>query len=147
LAELWDGAAWHLVTPSRKVGREVGVAATSTTDAWGVGYTRVANSAIDHWNGASWTVVLRTTRGPLLAVAASAPTDVWAVGSGRSQAGPATAHWNGATWSQTVIPTALTSSLRSVVNVTTTTTYWAVGDTEHHPAGSFYRTPLIESLC
>jgi hypothetical protein len=142
----FNGAGWQEFSHPRRFGTEVGVAATSTTDAWGVGYTKLG-SAIDHWNGTSWKVALRTTRGPLLSVAASAPTDVWAVGSGRSQSGPATAHWNGTTWTQTVIPTTLTSTLRSIVNVPTTTTYWAVGDTEHQPSGSFYRTPLIASRC
>jgi hypothetical protein len=143
----FDGAFWHSFSSPRTFGREVGVAATSPTDAWGVGSTKLG-SAIDHWNGTSWKVVLRTTRGPLLSVAASAPTDVWAVGSGRSQSGPAAAHWNGTTWSQTVIPAALPSALVSIVNVPTTSTYWAVGDTDHHSAGSgAYTTPRIESRC
>jgi hypothetical protein len=146
LVEHWNGFRWHLASHSRKRGREVGVTTTSTTDAWGVG-TYKLGSAIDHWNGTSWTVVLKTTRGPLLAVAASAATDVWVVGSGRTQVGPATAHWNGTTWTQAAIPTIDPSTLRAIVNVPTTTTYWAVGDTEHHPASSSYRTPLIESRC
>jgi hypothetical protein len=142
----FNGASWQEFSHPRRFGTEIAVAATSTTDAWGIGSSRLG-SAIDHWNGTSWKVALRTTGGPLLAVAASAPTDVWAVGSGRSQTGPATAHWDGATWSQAVIPTNRTSTLRAIVNVHTTSTYWAVGDNEHHPASGFYRTPLIESRC
>ena len=143
----FNGASvWTESPPSRTFGTEVGVAATSTNDAWGVG-TYKLGSAIDHWNGTGWAVVLKTTKGPLLAVAASATTDVWVVGSGRAHAGPATAHWNGTTWAQGIIPTIDPSTLRAIVNVPTTTTYWAVGDTQHHPAGDSYRTPLIESRC
>jgi hypothetical protein len=144
LVEHWDGTAWHLVTPSRKSARELGVATTSPTDAWGVGLTKSLDSGIDHWDGHAWKVVFRTPRGPLLAVAASGPTDVWAVGSGRDQTSgrPAAAHWNGTVWSESRIATPAPASLYSIVNVSSTRTYWAVGG-----ARALSGAPLIESRC
>jgi hypothetical protein len=60
----WDGAAWsHVPSPDPSpVDNELyGVSATSSSDAWAVGYEqndRKADATLTlHWNGAAWTLV------------------------------------------------------------------------------------------
>ena len=101
------------------------VAATSTSDAWAVGFQNDNNlndsrTLTQHWNGTAWTTVDSPNPGiasnlacanlnsgnVLTAVATVSPNDVWAVGyffSCTSLLKPMAMHWNGARWS--VVPT------------------------------------------
>jgi hypothetical protein len=102
------------------------VTATSTSDAWSVGFQNDNNlndsrTLIQHWNGTAWTTVASPNPGigsvitcsnlntgnVLTAVAAVSSNDVWAVGYffGCSSflLKPMALHWNGVQWS--VVPT------------------------------------------
>ena len=119
----FDGTSWNTV-PSSNVGQGAnklnGVAALAPNDVWAVGSsTAVAppNSAptltlIEHWDGASWTVVPSPNVGPnsvyqsnrLLGITAVSPTDLWAFGSyfqanGSGHQGTLLLHWDGSAWS------------------------------------------------
>lgn len=69
------------------------VAEVSPHDVWAVGYEQrgtTTRTLIEHWNGASWSVVPSPDVQPnmdsnaLSRVAAVAPNDVWAVGNSES---------------------------------------------------------------
>ena len=149
LVEHWDGHAWHLVAASRWGGPESGVAAISPSDVWGVGYTQHGQvRVIDHWDGSSWTIAFSAAGVRLNSVAASGPNDAWAVGGVLLYpGGPTIVHWNGTTWSQSVMPTPGPAFLSSVVDVATTSSYWAVGATYHRVAHTAYNTPRFEFRC
>jgi hypothetical protein len=100
------------------------VAATSTSDAWAVGFQNDNNlndsrTLTQHWNGTTWTTVVSPNPGStplctnsntgnvLTAVAAVSTNDVWAVGyffSCTSLLKPMALHWNGANWSAVPTP-------------------------------------------
>jgi hypothetical protein len=49
----WTGSQWKLTSlPARNI-TVVGLAVTSATNAWAVGYTSPGKTVILHWNG-SW---------------------------------------------------------------------------------------------
>ena len=87
-----------------------GVAATSSTDAWAVGFTSPPGgrnyTLILHWNGTAWSRVASPSLGRnagLLGVAATSATSAWAVGDYSTPAGqPRTLilHWNGTNWTR-----------------------------------------------
>jgi hypothetical protein len=99
------------------------VAATSTSDAWAVGYQNDNNlndsrTLIQHWNGSTWTTVASPNPGTtpactnsntgnvLTAVTAVSTNDVWAVGYAFTCTAllkPMALHWNGTSWR--VVPT------------------------------------------
>jgi len=101
------------------------VAATSTSDAWAVGFQNDNNlndsrTLIQHWNGTAWKTVVSPNPGSvgsigcingntgnvLTAVASISSNDVWAVGyffPCNSLLKPMALHWNGVNWS--VVPT------------------------------------------
>ena len=111
--EHWNGTAWT-VEPSPNPGgpghtnRLLGVAASSPTSAWAVGYYGTgkghSRTFVLHWNGTAWT--LQKTPSPgrsaiLDAVAAASATNVWAVGSHRKKGAVDRAlalRWNGTGW-------------------------------------------------
>jgi len=77
------------------------VTATSTRNAWAVGYTRGVNfkTLIERWNGTAWKQVQSTTPGPLSqlrAVAATSTRNAWTVGDDEN--GLILQHWNGTAW-------------------------------------------------
>ena len=105
-----------------------GVAATSATDVWSVGYAR--GSIIEHWDGTQWSIV----PGPrpagnesgLHGVTAISASDIWAVGY---NANTITEHWNGNGWKLFPSPNpqnAFTSDLLSVAS-DATNDVWAAG--------------------
>jgi hypothetical protein len=58
----WNGADWQRVpspSPSSQGNVLTGVAATSASDAWAVGYAGSSSigstTLIEHWNGTTWT--------------------------------------------------------------------------------------------
>src|SRR5258707_11649263 len=92
LTEHWDGSQWKFV-PSPNPGTQYnilqGVAGTSATDVWAVGYQSSASNAtqalIEHWNGSSWNAIpapdLGKDNGQLNGVAAVTASDAWAPGT------------------------------------------------------------------
>src|SRR5215471_19862506 len=99
------------------------VVATSTSDAWAVGFQNDNNlndsrTLTQHWNGSTWTTVASPNPGTtsactnfntgnvLTAAAELSATDVWAVGyffTCASLLKPMALHWNGTSWR--VVPT------------------------------------------
>lgn len=145
LVEHWNGASWSVVS-SPNVGTQgselLGVVAISTTDAWAVGDFSTSatvngnRSLIEHWNGASWSVVPSpnpSTEGDgLTAITALGPHNVWAIGSFETNNQganlPLILHWNGATWSMVTagLPTGGNTFLQGITALSPTD-IWAVG--------------------
>ncbi len=118
----FDGTAWAVV-PMQQPGTNTptigAVTAISATNAWAVGEDIGATSAIggstliEHWNGASWSIVPSPTPGAdpgLTGVAARGSGDVYAVGNNIPSINGGVVQglilrWNGSTWSQDTDPT------------------------------------------
>ena len=94
------------------------VATLSASDAWAVGYTRQSrrtSTLIEHWDGATWSVVASPDPGGryvnrLYGVTALAADDVWAVGTFNHHAShyddnhTLVLHWDGRSWQQVASP-------------------------------------------
>jgi hypothetical protein len=115
LAEHWNGSRWTVVpTPNDGTGQNVleSVSAVTPSDVWAVGFRQAAPGSprvtlIEHWNGASWSVVPSPNVGSdenfLWSVSARTTSDVWAFGSySVPWFQTLVEHWNGASWS--VVP-------------------------------------------
>jgi hypothetical protein len=149
------GSSWA-EQPSPPPGSQSGLAAvtaTSVSNAWAVGRTRVkvVHALIEHWNGATWSTQQAAQPGgaahatALTAVAAKSATDAWAVGYYQTATGRRTLieHWNGATWTQVPSPSPAgpdrNSQLTGVAAVSATEA-WAVG---YYRAGKAGERTLI----
>ena len=112
----YNGSAWTVVAvpqPNRSSGTLTAVTALSAGNAWAVGESSGAGSAIggstlvEHWNGTGWSVVSSPTPGAyptLSGVAGRSASDVYAVGTNLPSVngGPEQAmilSWNGSAWS------------------------------------------------
>lgn len=123
--EHWDGVNWSIVDSPELYGTLYDVRATSSSNAWAVGYQQgqKVRGLVEHWDGVSWTAQ-RAPAGEgsrFYGVAAGGPTDAWAVGAG--PLGSLTDHWDGVRWS-TIPPPA--ANLYSVAEVAPDDV-WAVG--------------------
>jgi hypothetical protein len=143
LAQRWSGGRWqNVTTPNAGNGYNelYGVAATSSVDAWAVGYSRetpytTSRTLIVHWDGASWRVIPSPNPGPadnvLTAVTAVAADDAWAVGwyyDAQHLGRPLIAHWDGGRWSLVSAPLASTSyNLLQSVSANGPDDVWAGG--------------------
>jgi len=114
LIEHWNGTRWKVV-PSRDPARGpletdtlTSVVAIAKNDAWAFGFyektTTSFRTLVEHWNGASWSVVPSPNSGSgenvLAAAAVVTPSDIWAVGY-RNGPGPRRTlveRWNGTRW-------------------------------------------------
>jgi len=91
----WDGTAWKrqktpaVGTVNNQLGENklLGVAATSRTNAWAVGFFAkgITERTLSlHWNGTVWkrqpTLNIRAARNYLIGVGASSATNAWSVG-------------------------------------------------------------------
>jgi hypothetical protein len=85
------------------------VVAISKSNAWAFGFyektTTSFRTLVEHWNGASWSVVASPNSGSgenvLAAAAVVTPSDIWAVGYRTNGTGPRhtlVERWNGAKW-------------------------------------------------
>jgi hypothetical protein len=91
-----------------------GVAATSATDAWFVGYTVPVGQHLtltEHGNGTAWTVAPSPSHGTfdnsLASVAETATNNAWAVGItwlDNDDFATLVEHWNGSAWTVTPSP-------------------------------------------
>lgn len=107
------------------------VSASSTTDAWSVGYTWTKQFGYAplayHWAGAKWkTVPVPVTGVPsnvhLNGVATVSPNDAWLVGEQDALSGlgpnvPLLEHWDGTTWQPVASPTMTVGSDGSSVPI------------------------------
>jgi hypothetical protein len=101
------------------------VAAVAPDDVWAVGgkyNLERQHTLIEHWDGASWSIVRSPSMGGssvLDAVAAVASDDVWAVGRhGRHRTRVLTEHWDGTSWS--IVPSAFLGDLTGITAISPT---------------------------
>ena len=136
-------------SPNAPVGTNTlsGVRASSTTDAWAVGYSccRPNNfgqaTLTEHWDGQAWSIVAspdtRLNDDVLNAVVDLSPANAWAVGeikqSGYRSGSPLILHWNGSGW-QSVAPPSGTTGKLLAITATAANDVWAVGDDNHGQA-------------
>ena len=116
--------------PEPADGGLVDVAATSTVNAWAVGYLGGVDlndgiPLILHWNGTAWTrarLPAALGRGYFAGVTATSATNAWAVtNTGKI------VHWNGLRWDHVVSPViGVTYQLHDVAT-TSARNVWAVG--------------------
>lgn len=149
LIEHWDGREWERVAaPSSPAVRSVlrDVDATSSTDAWTVGYRhfenphRVSPAAL-HFDGQAWTQVdvgAAGAVGAFEAVDAFGSDEVWAVGYGDGGTALA-ARWDGAGWQRVAVEAPVGAWLQDVV-VVSSDDAWAVGS---HNGGGWGSQQLI----
>ena len=148
LAEHFDGTRWSIAaTAAVPAGDDVqlaGVAFSSASDGWAVGYdsspsTGTRTSIIEHFNGTSWTRLPSPAGEPsgvsLNAVADISAGDAWAVGRGGNT--PLIEHWDGSTWS--IVPGAVSSARLYGITALSASNIWVVGET-----GTRAVTPVIE---
>jgi hypothetical protein len=113
LTRRWSGSRWKTVaspTPPGHAAHLNGVAATSSANAWAVGWNQDPQSKLRdlvlHWDGSAWKVqktptpYLGSIGEGLLAVVATSPRNAWAVGNGSTFATGYMwiEHWNGTAW-------------------------------------------------
>src|SRR5918995_520218 len=139
VVERWNGTRWSIsASPLPSGGGELrDVDATSSSNAWAVGFTNSSNGNLtltERWNGNAWSVVpspdTASFENHLLAVDGVAADDLWAVGHSRngdySVAAPLILHWDGSAWSVVPSPTANDGTLEGVVALASNDV-WAVG--------------------
>src|SRR5215470_1023771 len=124
------GGKVQAVPTPRPLGGELqGVAATSATNAWAVGYISGGGPLILHWNGTAWkrSPLPSHARGRIDGVAAISATNAWAI-NGRSRANSQLWHWNGTRWSRVATP-AIKGQTEFLGGVTATSAKnaWAAG--------------------
>jgi hypothetical protein len=145
LIEHWNGIEWSVV-PSPNAGEPThnflfGVAATSSTDAWAVGYQPYTvpphRTIILHWDGTRWTSVGSELDGALLGVAANSSAIAWTVGFACTETygcWDLVKRWNGRAgeWSVVDITGEFRGSLNGVA-ITSPNNVWAVGYYDQAP--------------
>lgn len=128
LTEHWNGTSWVIVTsPNNDATQDYlyDVACASGSDCWAVGSSTDdvnfhTETLIEHWNGASWTIVTSPNSGQdsyLNAVTCASASDCWAVGT-------LIEHWNGTVWSIVSSPN---NGIPVDVTCTSSSNCWAVG--------------------
>jgi hypothetical protein len=143
LSERWNGTAWSIVSspniddssPSLK-----GVAAISAHDAWTVGDYSFgsggAQTLIEHWNGAAWSIVSNPNPGSvddhMNGVVAISSSNIWAVGDASNDTynyQTLIEHWDGATWSAISSPNVavIGSNTLNAVAALSANNLWTVG--------------------
>ncbi len=116
----WNGTAWKRAaapSPGPLWNYLYGVSATSSSNAWAVGYyVNKAGTAEDtlalHWNGTAWKHVSSpnpsSSSNHLYGVWATSASNAWAVGQYRNNTTGETdtlvLHWNGTAWKQAASP-------------------------------------------
>ncbi len=163
LIEYWNGSAWSVVaSPKTPLDSSTlnGVAAISPTDAWAVGYAFSASNSteqqtlIEHWNGATWTIVKSpnlANGNDLFAIAAISATDIWAAGVYGYNLGktPVTRtlieHWNGTVWTVVQSPNP-GSGFNYITGLAAASTndIWAVGFSSSGQTVQGMQATLIE---
>ena len=144
LIEHWNGKNWQQVAspnPSSSQNWLNGVADTSGSNAWAVGYY-VSGGAdqtlTEHWNGKAWQQVPSPNPGgstnlnSLSSVTATSAGNAWTVGSYYNGQADQTLieQWNGSSWTQVPSPdpAGSSSSFLRGVTATSASNAWAVGN-------------------
>jgi hypothetical protein len=149
-----DPGGWHQVLSADLLGRRDrlrAVAAFAPDDVWAAGFsigqgpTTDEVPLIEHWDGASWSIVPipnSTTNGALMGIGGVSSTDLWAVGGADDQG--LAEHWDGSAW--TVVPTASPGEGKSYaptrVAAVASNDVWAVGGT--HDIATNTEATLVE---
>jgi hypothetical protein len=144
----WDGTAWTVQpSPNRGGGGALnqlfGVAATSSTNAWAVGYYdngSTYQTLIERWDGTTWKIQPSPNvrgsdnKNELMGVASTSSTNAWAVGKYRSRRGNHTLveRWDGTAWKVQPSPNPGRFNQLSAVAATSSTNAWAVGFYHHN---------------
>ena len=143
LVERWDGGSWTIVsspdTDSTEQNVLNAVNCASTSDCWAVGasYNGTADQTlVEHWDGASWTIVSSADSGAaqssvLRGVTCVAASDCWTVGFGYNVSGVAQTlveHWDGTSWTIVSSPN-VNTQVNILLDVTcvSTSDCWTVG--------------------
>jgi len=153
LIEHWNGRSWVIVpspSPGPPGGQNElnGVAMTSATSAWAVGYDGNLAATADralilHWDGTHWTKVPSVSPAgaagisQLFGVAADAAGRAWAVGlySTTSAGGTLVERWNGSSWQHVASPSPGTPAGSGLYSVafTSASRAWATGNYTRAP--------------
>lgn len=155
LAQHWNGTFWSVVDspnppPPGFASWFDDVTCVSASDCWAVGAFESGGqrTLIEHWDGASWSIVNSANPGQnsnwLHSVTCSSTSDCWAVGfSGGGIGNTLIEHWNGASWLAVSSPSpgAFGNELFGVA-CASPSDCWAVGT--YFAGGSGYYRPLIE---
>ena len=155
------GKAWRRVSspsPSHQSGdanQLSAIGATSSTDAWAVGWTLSFGGGgyktlTEHWDGTRWTVIPSANTSMrnnyLIGVSALAPNDVWAVGQQDDNSGnmlTLVEHWDGTSW--TVDPQASTPGSLGDVVAFSPNDVWAGGFVLEHWDGTTWSVTQLGS--
>ncbi len=143
LTEHWNGASWSIVaSPSPTETSSLdGVACLSPSNCWGVGYYHVDDGGfgedrtlVEHWDGASWSVVGSPNVGMysyLHAVRCISVSECWSVGefNNNGYAQTLIERWNGSSWTVVNSPNtgAQEDNQLSGLTCVSTQNCWAVG--------------------
>lgn len=165
LVEHWDGISWSIVASPNNLGDYnwlYSVDCSSVSDCWAVGYSDSGiddtyQTLIEHWDGASWSIVsspnVGTTAGNFLrAVTCISAQDCWAVGSAENYDvdDPLTEHWDGVSWS--IVPSPSSGFRLPLLSVACASSKdcWAVGSVTQHWDGKSWSMvatpPLLNSV-
>lgn len=144
--EHWNGASWSIVSsPNISINTETttnngnylnSVTCTSSSNCWAVGYGYPNGSAetlIEHWNGAAWSVVPSpnpsTLYNALAGVTCVSGSDCWAVGHSSivGAVQTLTEHWDGSSWTVVSSPNVTSTNYLSAVSCASSNDCWAVG--------------------
>ena len=140
MTEHWNGTQWTVVPSPNPGGSStsntlLGLAVTSTNDAWAVGTSSTASA--DHtlilrWNGTSWVQVTSPTpdgSDQLRSASATSASNAWAVGASSDGTKTLILHWNGTSWKQVGSPSPTADNGLFGVAATSASNAWAVGFT------------------
>lgn len=161
LVERWNGTSWAIVsspnTGSTVYNRLLGLACTSTTDCWAVGFQfngSINQTLTERWNGTAWSLFTApnigitgsSTSNSLAAVTCISTNDCWAVGNYDPGSGiiqTLIEHWNGTNWIIINSPNSdpNQSNMLSGVACTSSSNCWAVGF--YDATGAFLYQTLI----
>ena len=135
---------WSIV-PSANTGstfnRIEDISCTSDSDCWAVG------TAIQHWDGFSWSLVPAAAGDYLTGVQCNSESDCWAVGyqSHNDSSQSLIEHWNGFSWSVVISPNTSGANSNRLYDVTcrSASDCWAVGSSIFSTVGTTIVT-LVE---
>lgn len=150
LVQHWDGTSWSAVTSPNTSDNDAdylnGVACTTSTECWAVGYVITSpdnfnlfrQTLIERWDGSSWSIVMSPDTGDrqnnvLNGVLCVSDSDCWAVGNHSSADFSSSTqtlveHWDGNGW--LIVSSADASSTGNAFNGLTcisASQCWAVG--------------------
>jgi hypothetical protein len=139
LIDHWNGTSWQQsATPSFASNAAISLAAvsaSSTGDAWAVGYSSVSKHPLGltlHWNGTAWATVPAFSyvyENALVGVADISSGNAYAAGDSSSTASGFIEHWNGTSWSLLTLPDPNNgmNTYLNAISASSASNVWAVG--------------------